>query len=668
MKYGYMGKILMVDLSRGIIEVEKIPDDIYEKYSSGVGLASYLLYNRIPAGADPLGPDNIIGFVSGLLTGSKTFFTGRWMVVGKSPLTLGWGDANSGGRFSHALKKSGYDAIFFKGISPEPVYLLVNNGKAELKSAAHLWGMDISRADNAIKAETGSKIQTALIGPAGEKLSLISGIATDKARFAARSGLGAVMGSKRLKGLAATGKQKINIANPARVSVLNREFKKWFDKGQWLSKCLTPGVLKFMGKFMRMSPVAMAQSGLLTKTALKKYGTCVTDTLSSESGDSPVKNWNGAGCSDYPVSSHAEAISPEKIIKYQVKKYHCYSCPIGCGGILEVTDGPYPLSETHKPEYESICAFGPLILNKNLHVIIKINDMLNRAGMDTISAGATIAWATECYENSIVSLEELDGIDLSWGNTEAVLLMVEKMIRRDGIGDILADGCKKAAEKLGKGREFAMHAGGQELPMHDSRFDPGFAVSYALEPTPGRHTNHGYQWLEMFALDKIFDHLSKLPVFSFTRKKYREDKKQMSHMVAASKYMQFVNSVGCCLFGVQMDGRLNLVEYTNAVTGWDRSPEEYLKIGERIQNIRQAFNLKHHIRPLEDFALPQRTVGGPPLGSGPLKDVRIDTKALYKEFLRGMGWEETTAVPTREKLQTLELDFIISNKCKGDMK
>ncbi len=656
---GYMGKILNVDLDSGIIREEIIAEALYDGFTSGAGLAVRLLYERIPAGADPLGADNTLALVSGLLTGSGAFFTGRWIAAAKSPLTGGWGESNAGGKFSHALKRSGFDGIFVRGVSRTPVYLKVMDGAAKLVDAGHLWGLDCVDADDRIKAEAGAKCQVALIGPAGERLSLISGIVTDKGRIAARSGLGAVMGAKKLKAVVVGGKQKIKVADRERVSALNKEFTAWFDKGRAAQKYLSAGMLNALGRVMRVSPVAMAQSGDLTKLALGKYGTVVTNVLSSENGDSPVKNWKGSGVGDFPIATHADQLNPQRIVDCQVKKYHCFSCPLGCGGIVEIKEGPYPLGETHKPEYESVCAFGPLMLNRDLYAIFKINDLLNRAGMDTISAGATIAWVMDCYEQGILGKAELDGIDMAWGDSEAVMKMIDKMIRRDGIGDILADGSKRAVARLGKGHSLAMHAGGQEMPMHDSRFDPGFVISYVLEPTPGRHTNMSYQWIEMFALNRLFKDLPKLPVFSMVKSKYKLEQDRALHMFVASNYMQFVNGVGGCLFGVQMDGRLNLPAYTNAVTGWDHEPEHYLVVGERIQNLRQAFNAKHGIKPLKDFRLPLRAEGTPPLTKGPMRKITVDVKTLQGDFLERRGWDMEDGTPTQAKLAQLNLDSLV---------
>jgi len=658
---GYMGKILMVNLDRGTLQEETIPDDVYRRVTAGMGLAAWLLYDRIPAGADPLGPDNILGFVPGMLTGSTAWFTGRWMITAKSPLTGGWGDANCGGTFSPAIKRCGYDGIFFRGISPNPVYLSIIDGNAELKDASALWGLDAVESEDRLIKETGSpNARAAVIGPAAEKLSLISGISNDRGRYAARSGLGAVMGSKKLKAVILQGKEKIDVHDPAAVKELNKKFSKWLTFGEKAGGLLSAGALNLMGRLLRVSPFGMAQNGELMKMVLLKYGTIAANVLSSENGDSPVKNWKGAGYRDFPISSHADKLNPRRIIDRQEKKYHCYSCPLGCGGICRVDDAGLP--ETHKPEYETVCAFGALQLNNDLNMVFRINDYCNRAGFDTISAGGTVAFAMECYERGILSKEDFSGLELTWGNGEAVLSLLKMMAEWKGIGDILADGTKKAAERIGKGSgAFAIHAGGQELPMHDSRFDPGFAVSYAMEPTPGRHTNYGFQWLEFFALHKIFRKLPRSSMFYSVKNKYKVTDDKIKLLTAGSRYLQFVNGIGACLFGVQMGGHLDLPAYTNAVTGWGLRYEDYLTIGERIQNIRQAFNIKHGIRPRKDFALPDRAAGNPPLEAGPVKGVTLDLQAFHDEFLKEVGWDLNDGSPTRDKLSELGLNDISSD-------
>ncbi len=657
---GYMGKVLHVDLSTGEFREEKVPDEVYERFLSGAGLAAKILFDKIPKGADPLGPDNVLGFLSGLLTGTGSLLTGRWMVAGKSPLTQGYGEANCGGTFSPAIKRCGYDGIFFRGISKKPVYLRIVDKKIELVDAGHLWGKDAVEAEELIIDEMGGKGKVAVIGQAGENMSLISGVCNDRGRIAARSGLGAVMGSKRLKAVALAGREKIPVEHPDRIMAENEKFMKWFRTGEILQNRVPTRIFSLLGRFFRVAPVAVAQDANMVKMAFKDFGTIVTNVLSSENGDSPVKNWKSAGFRDFPIDTHAEKLDPQLIIDRQYRKYHCYSCPMGCGGLCRVTSGKYPLKETHKPEYETCCAFGALILNNDLDIIFKINDTLNRAGMDSISAGATVAFAMECYEKGILSQEELDGIDLYWGNGEGVMELLDKMISRQGIGNLLADGIKKAAERIGKGSErYAIHAGGQELPMHDPRFDPGFSVAYELEPTPGRHTNHGYQWADMFAMHKIFKGLpSSSPVY-WVKEKYNPEGKHIL-MAAGSKYVQMANGLGACLFGLQLGGKLPLVEYTNAATGWHLPSEGYLLIGERIQNLRQAFNKREGIEPARHFKMNARAAGNPPLTFGPVKGIMLDQERLNRDFLRAMGWDQETGTPTNEKLEELGMGDIAS--------
>ncbi|MBM3956519.1 MAG: aldehyde ferredoxin oxidoreductase, partial [Gemmatimonadetes bacterium] len=596
---------------------------------------------------------------SGFLGGTNAMMMGRWMAVGRSPLTLGWGEANCGGTFAAGIRAAGVDGIFFSGRSERPVCLKISDQAAELADAAHLWGLDAVEAEKRLIAELGGRARVALIGPAGERLSLISGIVNDGGRIAARSGLGAVMGSKNLKAVAIAGRPKVAVADPDRVQALNQEFNAWFRAGQKTQKkLLKPWLMRLVGRMMRVSPWTIPLTGDGAKITQKNYGTIITNVLSAESGDSPVMNWKGSGHRDFPIATHAIALDPQGIIDREVKKYHCWMCPVGCGGIVQVKDGEHPIEEMHKPEYETCCAFGTLLLNRDMGTIYAVNDLLNRAGMDTISAGSTVAFAIECVEQGILSRDEVDGLELTWGNSDAILALVRKMIAREGVGDLLADGVRRAAARIGRGSEaFAMHAGGQELPMHDSRFDPGFAVSYALEPTPGRHTNHGYQWLDLFAMNRIVPGAPKPPGMMRTATKYDPEGKWKGQVLAAF-YMQLYNACGGCLFGAQFGGRLPIFEYLNAVTGWSHDPAHYLRIGERIQNLRQAFNFKHGLVPGHDFRLPPRALGEPPLDSGPMKGLTLPHGRLFEDYLKGLGWDPETGRPTRAKLEELGLQDV----------
>ena len=650
----YMGKILNVDLTAGTCTEETIPDAVYENVLSGMGLAAYLLYQRIPAGADPLGPENMLGFFSGLLTGTTSLFTGRWMLASKSPLTGGWGDANCGGNFSPALKKSGYDAILVSGASDKPVYLLVNDGEAELRDAGHLWGVDAVETEQRLIEEVGiNGARVACIGPAGEGLSRISGVVNDRGRIAARSGLGAVMGSKKLKAVVCTGKAKVGAHDPARMKELTKASREALKADQPLPNGSMSG---YLGVLMRWLPVVLRQDGNQYKSLLRKWGTCGTNSLSIESGDAPVKNWGGSYL-DFKRPQN-NTVNPDLIIEREYKKYSCYACPLGCGGLCK---GAGRYEETHKPEYESTIALGGLLLNDDRDSIFELNEMLNRGGMDTISAGGVVAFAIECYENGILTKEDTDGLELTWGNTQAIIALVEKMVKREGIGDLLADGVKVAAEKIGKGAEkYAMHAGGQELPMHDGRFDPGFAIHYNADPTPGKHTNGAYVYYEMYELWKKVPGLPKPSLVYGKDKKFdaEPDKAQMA--AACSKYVNLYNAAGLCQFGAFAGtARLPLFDWLSAATGIQRTPSQWMEVGATIQTMRQQFNIKHGIEP-RDFFAADRSNGLSPLKEGPNKGRTVQVEALLNGYWKLMGWDGQTGKPTSDRISAIEQALGIS--------
>ena len=645
MDTGYMGRVLTVDLSRGDFREEAVPDEVYEKHLSGLGLAAYLLYDRIPRGADPLGPDNVLGFVSGLLTGTGSLFSGRWAVVGKSPLTGTWGDANCGGTFSPAIKRCGYDGIFFSGISEKPAYLFIDETGPSLRDASHLWGKDAVLTEELLQKEHGPGARIAVIGPAGEKLSLISGICNDKGRIAARSGLGALMGSKRLKAVVLSGKKRIRPFDQKAIHKLSRSCNRWVQ----FQAPLGPGmVAALLGTVLRILPTAMAMDGMIYKTILRQWGTGGMNQTSPEWGDSPIKNWKGSNV-DWPLKKSKSA-DPDIFKKAERVKYHCYSCPLGCGGICSMT-GKY--SETHKPEYESVLALGGLCMNEDTDSLFYLNELLNRAGMDTISAGATVAWAMECYEHGILTTEDTDGLDLSWGNTSAVVALIHKMIDREGIGDILADGSRAAAERIGRGSEqYTVHAGGQEPAMHDGRQDPGFAVHYSVEPTPGRHTIGSQLYYEMFQLWKKVKGLPrKWPLQIYHKNsKYRVTKAKAQEAAACSKYMNVINGSGICMFGSFLGStRTPVFDWLNAATGWNKRPQEYMEIGERVQNLKQAFNIKHGVDPRAN-TLSGRGLGMPPQARGANRGRTVLIDKMMEDYWREFGWDPATGRPTNETL------------------
>ena len=638
MDKGYMGKVLVVDLGTGTVRTEAIPDNVYENYLSGLGLGAYLLFQWIPPEADPLGPDNVLGFMSGLLTGTGSLFTGRWTVVAKSPLTGCWGDANCGGNFSPAIKRCGFDGIFFKGVSEHPVYLFADGARAELRDASALWGKDTIETEEALLKEGGPGSRVACIGPAGEKLSLIAGIANDGGRMAARSGLGAVMGSKRLKAVVLNGKRRIGLHDRAEMKRLSQKCNRWV---QFQPPLFTGPMSPYVGAMMRVLPTQMAMDGLLYKFFLRKWGTVSMNQTSIEMGDSPIKNWKGSNVDFGP--GHSRSVNPDAITDRERVKYHCYSCPLGCGGKCSMT-GKY--TETHKPEYETVLALGGLCMNEDAESIFYLNELLNRAGMDTISAGGTVAFAIECYEQGLLTKEDTGGLELTWGNGPAIVALVEKMIRREGVGDLLADGSKMAARRLGKGSDqYAMHIGGQEAAMHDGRNDPGFNVHYAVEATPGRHTLGAQLYYEMFQLWKTVKGLPRATPLYFKGRKYRADAEKAVTAAACSKFMSLANAAGFCLFGLMLGAkRIPSFAWLNAATGWNKTPEQYLEIGARIQTLKQAFNIRQGVDP-RSIKVPDRMLGLPALSKGANKGRTMDLDTMRSDYWRQFGWDPETGRP-----------------------
>jgi len=593
---GYMGKLLFVDLSTGDIREEKPEESIYRDYIGGYGIGAKIIYDRQKAGVDPLGPDNMLGFVTGPFTGSPAVTGSRYQVVAKSPLTGGWGDANSGGFFGPNLKASGFDGVFFTGASEKPVYLFIDNGKAELRDANHLWGKDTYETEEVLKAELGKKTEVVCIGPSGEKLSLISAIITRKGAAAGRSGLGAVMGSKKLKAIVAKGDQDIPLSDPETASNLRKEHI------NILKTPMGAGGQSFIDRF-------------------HKYGTSSLAKRSSLSGDTPVKNWGGIGVVDFPDPSQLDG---DSAIANLTGRSGCWRCPIACEGRLGEGKGEYKYpAGTRRVEYETQGSFGTMCLNNNIESINMANHICNSNGLDTISAGCTVAFAIECYENGLITKKDTDGIELTWGNHRAIVAMTEKMAKREGFGDILADGVKVAAEKIGKGaKAYALHIGGQELGMHDPKLanprQPA-AAAYQMDATPGRHT-------QGFGPTGFRGHL--------------------------------VNALGVCMFGYMMaDPKKFMAGMLTAVTGWDRSWEELQKAGERIATLRHAFNLREGINPVERDVHP-RIIGDPPQTEGPLAGVRANIEEQVSQNLKAQDWDPVTTKPSKAKLLELGLDNV----------
>jgi len=624
-RYGYMGKLLFVDLTNGRWHEEELSQTMARHFVGGYGIGARVIMERMNPGVDPLGPDNIFGIGTGPLTLSGVYSTCRFATMGKSPLTGYWGDANSGGDFANALKASGYDVVFFEGRAEHPVYLLIDNGKVELKDARRLWGKDTAVSEELIREENGNpKLKVAVIGPAGERLARIAAVMNDRGRAAARSGLGAVMGSKNLKAVACTGAMKPEI----------------LDK---------PGIQAMMKEMMRETKEN--PSGMFY--GLSHGGTPGALVMHMHDHDVPIKNWGGNTVEDFPEAKWS-SVAWDGMAKYAKKKYACSGCPIACGSILTVEEGKYPVRDAHKPEYETLAAFGPMCLNDNMESLIYVNELCNLYGLDTISAGATVAFAIECYENGVLTKADTDGLELTWGNSDAHVAVLEKMCVREGIGDVLADGAKWAAEKIGGGAEqFAMHAGGEMLAMHDPRCFPGWGATYISDSTPGRHTRGGTAFAEHGGVNERAYGGMGVP---FKLDPYDTADKGKYHALLAG-WQHWVNTSGACLFGVD-SMPLDFIGCMNAITGWGLDYDEIIETGRRITTLLHAFNLREGFKP-GDFKLPERARGNPPLEAGALEGVTVDSEGLKRQFYEAMGFDFETGAIDRERIAALDLDDVL---------
>lgn len=617
--YGILKKIAWVDLNTARVMIEEPNREVYISYLGGYGLGAYYLFTRQRTKVDPLGPHNTFGLTTGPLTGTEAITGNRFTVVGKSPKTGGWGDANCGGQFGPALKKAGLDAIFFTGISEKPVYALIEDGKVTLHDASPYWGLNCAEAEDKLREVYGKKAHAAIIGPAGERKSALAAIINDKGRAAGRSGLGMVMGSKHLKGVVALATGKIPVADEENLKALRK---------------------RILGEYYQAENPFYA--------FFHNFGTPGGLDSAVMKGDAPIKNWKG-WVNDF---KGYEKIKAEAVVSLQKKKYRCWNCPIACGGHVKVSSGPYA-GEGHKPEYETLGAFGTMCLNDNLESICRLNNICNEAGMDTISVGCTVAFAIECYENRIITKHDTGGIELNWGNHEAIVKVTEQIARGEGFGgEVLGDGIKKAIERLGEGtRTFAMECGGEELPMHDPRCYPGIAASYVVDATPGRHTQYGSWFVEGNFIPPELDY----PKIS---DKYSYSGKGESHKYVSS-FGHVINSAGLCMFGSAITPAPAVPEYLTLAMGKTFAMEDIFKIGERIANLRIAFNLREGIRNKEMYPLPKRVVGQPPLPGGPTKGITVDNKTQIRDYYLAMGWNPETGVPKQAVFQRLGLSFAV---------
>jgi aldehyde:ferredoxin oxidoreductase len=609
--FGFMGKILRVNLTAGEIREELLPEKEARMFLGGSGLATRYLFDETKPGLDPLGPENKLIYMTGPLTGTLSPSSGRFSAVAKSPLTGLWGSANSGGRFGLDLKKSGFDGVIIEGVSPKPVALIIDDGRAELVKADHLWGVGVTETTKILKKDYGSKLNVSCIGLAGENQVRYSAIMNDIHRALGRCGLGAVMGSKRLKAVAAGGSHSIQVA----------------DKEAFQEAARTAG--NFVNESM-------------LKMTLEVYGTDMVLDLVNIKGGLPTRNWQSGSC------TYADAINGPAInAKVLTGRKACFGCPIACGRQSEVKSGKYAC-KGEGPEYESVGAFGPMCDVRDLEAITHAHILCNEYGLDTVSAGSTIAFGMECFEKGILTLEDTDGLALSFGDADVMIEMIHRISRRQGIGDLFAEGTRRAAQRLGQGSErFAMQVKGLELPAYDCRATKMTGLGFAT-------ANRGGDHITAYVQGPTFLDIPFLIVEESTIEDPQKESPAEAKVVKdLEDALTVFDSVGACKFMGMALMAEDVVPVISQATGWDFSVEEFRTAGERIFNLARAYNCREGVTRKDD-TLPERLLKEP-MTDGPAAGLVVDLEPLLDAYYRFRGWDNQGR-PTLNTLQRLNLE------------
>jgi aldehyde:ferredoxin oxidoreductase len=631
MSFGFSGKWLRVDLSIGEIKVEKVPEDIYKEYLGGRGLAAYILFRELKPRIDPLSPENVLIFATSIITGVPVPGVNRIVVAAKSPLTNTYCESEAGGFFAPELKYTGFDVVIIKGRAENPVYLWIKDEKVELRDASHLWGKLTKETTEGIKRELSEPLaRVACIGPAGEKLVRFANIMFDHRYAAGRGGLGAVMGSKKLKAVVVKAtKKNVKFYDEKRLI----EITKWYNEN-W-----------------RKQPGAVSRS---------TYGTAELITPLNKDGTLPTLNFRGGSF------EKASEISGETLNKtILVTRSGCFACPLRCKPDVKAKY-PYETDPAYGgPEYETIAAFGSLCGVSDLNVIAYANQICNAYGVDTISAGVIIAFVMELFERGIISEKDTGGLRVEFGNSEGLLKLLHMIVNREGFGDILAEGVKRASEIIGRGAErYAMHVKSREIPMHEPRGKVGVGLQYALSPIGADHMQSPHDP----TFEKIAEHLTALGI---TRPIHRLNLNYEKVRVVyyGMLWWGLEDCLGLCkfVFTPHSAGVLtpnHLVEVVNAATGWQMSLWTLMKASERAFNLVRAFNIREGFTYRDDI-LPDRFFEELEFGSR--KGQRINREEFSKAiklFYEIAGWDEE-GKPRPAKLYELGLDYVVEEIYKS---
>lgn len=621
--YGYYGKQLRVSLNTGEIKSEEINIEVLKKYIGGVGYGARVLYDELEKGVDPLSPSNKIIFATSPLTANKIPGGGSIMVCFKSPLTQVWGESRSGGNFGPDLRKAGYDALIIEGSSAEPVFLSINDQEVSLQPASHLEGKTVTEKTDLIReALDDTKISVMCIGPGGEKQVKFATLMVGH-RAAGRCGGGAVMGSKNLLGIAVKGSCQAPVADPEKFKT----------------------AIKSAMDVIRASETA---------DGFREHGTAGDIGGNDAGGDWPTKNWQANSW------GKGEEIYDTFFKNHLVKNNGCYmGCPIACGRIADVKSGKFKTPAHEGSEYESLSAFTSFVLNDNVESAVHSTYLCNEYGIDTITAGALIAFAMECYEKGILSKEDVSDLDLSWGNPDVLPVLVKMMALREGIGDTLAEGVKKAAEMIGKGsKDFAVHIKGLEGPAHDARSGKALAITYG---TSNRGMCH-IQPLEGMAWDsgKMDFGLMKYGLPDPENVDRWDEKGKGKAVKMLQDGLVVPDILNTCKFFMYADISLeHLADIYSAATGWETSGQDLMAVGERVLNLQRMFNMREGLQRKDD-RLPERAAQQPAFGfyENETRCAISDFDGMLDEYYEAREWDLKTGMPTEKKLKQLGLENI----------
>ena len=607
-KGGCWGKILWADLTRERTWVETFDEQFARKYLGGVGFGARIIANHVTKHIDPLSPANVLVFATGPYQAAAFGGAGRWVACSRSPLTGYWGESCAGGHGGPELKRAGFDALAIIGRARRPVYLWVHDGQAEIKDASKLWGMDSCEVVDAIREELGDeKVSVAAIGQAGENLVKYACIVNDKHAFFGRCGLGAVMGSKNMKAVAIRGTLEPPIADPDKLkSLWNEILKKVME-----------------APFTKLN---------------REHGQAAAVVPREENGLLPMKNW---AQDRWPEG--AKKIGTPRFTEYlQIQPWPCSFCVMGCH--RRITNPEYE-SKTAGPEYETLAMLGSNLLIDDLKALVEANDLCNRYGIDTIEVGGVLGWAFDAYEAGVITKQDTDGVELKWGSSEALLTMIEKISKREGIGDLLAEGLRACVEAYPETKPYAVEVMGQAVAAHDPRAYFGETIT-TIASTRGSCHIHGFaEAIELgftipeLGLDKPVDR------FEWENKGYIG--------AVFQDVQQFWNSLVWCFFyffsGVTLTDEVAIL---NAITGWDLTPKDAAKIGERIVNMQHCFNLRMGLDPLKENVMPERL--SVPHKEGGAAGRIPPWRKILEDYWRARDW--VSGVPTRRKLLELGLE------------